>query len=85
MVYLYKTGVTKLTASTTATRHKICDANMYNMSAANVIRRYEAVATAGSFAGLPTTNIPGLQSKAGVILIVARKYPIHPPRKIKAR
>lgn len=41
-MYSYDARITKLTS--TATRWKICDANMYNMPAANVIRRYDAVA-----------------------------------------
>lgn len=54
------------------------------MSAANVIRRYDAVATAGSFAGSLRLTFPyDYKGEAGVILIVARKYPIHPPGKLR--
>lgn len=43
-VFLHVAAATKLTTSTTATHRGICDANMYSVSAANVIRRYDAVA-----------------------------------------
>lgn len=57
---------------------------MYNVSAANVIRRYDdaGVATAALLL-LPYDELAGYKAERGVFLIVARKYPIHPPGILK--